>query len=46
VTNPQQPDPLKRPGDHRRPIVDSHGTVVGYDADARDAAAREQGLEL
>jgi hypothetical protein len=46
VTDPDHPDPLERPDDRRRPIVDSHGTTVGYDIDAQDAAAREHGLEL
>ena len=39
-------DPLERPVDRRRPILDSHGNLVGFDADERDAAARESGLEL
>ncbi len=44
----QQPDAGDRVQhtDQRRPIYDSHGTIVGYDANAQDAAARAIGLEL
>jgi hypothetical protein len=44
----QQPDAGNREQStgQRRPIYDSHGTIVGYDADAQDTAARAIGLEL